>query len=242
MNQLKNFLQGFNNFNLIDIGTGVGNFISIITSLTSDYSKITGIDTSERMIAVASKNFSDNDRIQFKVMDANHLDVDSESFDIVSLSNSLHHLSDISKTISEMERVVKCNGVILIHEMISDHLNELQISHRLLHHFAAEVDRELGMVHGETYTRDEIVDLLKKYSNFELLSYWPMDQGDTPEVTEEDLQGLIQLVDRVVMRVQDSPRFEYYKSKAEEIKKYILEHGYEGCTQMMYVLKKQPQN
>ena len=44
MEKLKEILNGYNKPSILDIATGVGSFISIITQLTENYSKIIGID------------------------------------------------------------------------------------------------------------------------------------------------------------------------------------------------------
>ena len=76
---------------------------------------------------------------------------EDNSFDIISLSNSLHHLENPKEIFAEMERVLAQYGIIIINEMISDGLSKRQKSHLKLHHFAAEVDRALGGTHNETF-------------------------------------------------------------------------------------------
>lgn len=238
MKKLTELLKRYPQFQMLDIGTGVGNFIMTVQQLTDDYQKIVGIDYSERMIELARKNFAEDKRIEFTLMDVNDSLFDDETFDIVSLSNSLHHLSDIKKTLEEMRRLVKPEGVILIHEMISDGLNDKQMSHKLLHHFSAEIDRELGLMHNDTYTRDEIIHIFNEHSNLTIDSFLPVIPETLESATDEEVEGILQLVDRLVSRAKDSDKIDYFTSKAEEIKKYIREHSYEGCTQMIYVLKK----
>ncbi len=54
---------------------------------------------------------------------------------------TLHHLSDKTKVIEEMKRVLKTNGIFIINEMFCDYQNEAQMSHVYVHHIGADIDR-----------------------------------------------------------------------------------------------------
>ncbi|MDD3171532.1 MAG: class I SAM-dependent methyltransferase [Bacilli bacterium] len=238
MKKLELLLQKYPDARVLDVGTGVGNFIGLLTSITENFKEITGIDKSERMIELASNNFQNKNYINFKVEDGNNMQYEDGIFDIVCLSNSLHHLDDIEATLKEMRRVVKATGIILINEMICDNLSKAQTSHMLLHHFSAEIDRELGITHNDTYTKKEIIDVLNSKSNMEIDDYWDVDFGETPEITKEDLDKMISLVDRLVSRIKDESRMDYFLKKAQEIKEYIRINSYDSTTEVIFVLKK----
>ena len=140
MRKLKNIIVSLNSPRILDVGTGNGNFIRVLTSLEADFKSAVGIDVLNSSITSCEANFND-ERISFVKMNALNMDFEDNSFDVVSLSNSLHHLLDIEDTLKEMERVLAPGGVIIICEMINNNLNKKQKSHLQLHHFAAEIDR-----------------------------------------------------------------------------------------------------
>ena len=146
MIKLGRFLKHFENPKILDVGTGNGNFIKMIMSITDYYEEIIGIDNLDIAISTATKNFTD-ERIKIVKMDALKMDFEDGYFDLVCLSNSLHHLADIPTMIKEMERVIKPGGYLLINEMMSDGLSARQKGHVKIHHFAAEIDRETGGTH-----------------------------------------------------------------------------------------------
>ena len=111
METLKKYLEETNKKSFLDIGTGPGNFIHFLKSLYDDFEKVVGIDISERAIVAAKKNNKD-ERITFEKLDAYEMYYDDKSFDVICLSNSLHHLKDISKLLLEMKRVLKDDGFI----------------------------------------------------------------------------------------------------------------------------------
>ncbi len=104
--------------NILDIATGSGGFISFLRDNLKDYSEITGIDCSERSIEAARKAHS-QPNIHFQLMDATHLDFPDSHFDTVCMANSLHHMADLPTVLSEMLRVCKPGGNIIISEMYS---------------------------------------------------------------------------------------------------------------------------
>ena len=159
------------------------------------------------------------------------------TFDIVCLSNSLHHLVDIPATMKEMQRVVKPSGAILINEMRSDELGETQISHRMLHHFAAEIDRSLGLVHDETFSKETILAHLSQNKTWHVDEEWNMELPQNEPATTDEIDQLCTTVDRLINRIKDEPLRQTFIAKGESVKAYLRSHGFDGATQLLVVLK-----
>jgi ubiquinone/menaquinone biosynthesis C-methylase UbiE len=238
MNKLKQFLESVPKAKILDVGTGRGNFISLIDHLYKDYEKMVGIDIFEPAINSASKFFENNPKIKIVNKDINNNDFPAEHFDIVCLSNSLHHLEDKKLTFQSMERLVKPEGYIIFNEMMKDNLNKKQISHLLLHHFAAKIDREIGRTHDETYNRSEIVDVIKEFTDFKVIDFWDMEVLEAGEPSEEEVKGFAGTVDRLLLQIADESIRANFNVEAEEIKDYILENGVEACTQLIVITQK----
>ncbi|MBN2540472.1 MAG: class I SAM-dependent methyltransferase [Bacilli bacterium] len=237
MERLQTFLKQIPNAKILDVGTGVGNFIGLIDYLHKDYEKIVGIDIMDRMVSLASKNFEDNEKVKIVKRDILDTGFPSAHFDIVCLSNSLHHLADVDGTFEAMEELVKPGGYLLFNEMRSDELNEEQISHRLIHHFSAKLDRELGMVHDDTFTKQEIIDQIKTHSNCEIIDYWEMEVP-VSKPSKEEIEQMTKTVDALLNRIQNEEIIARYKAEAEAIKEYIRLHGIQACTQILVVARK----
>lgn len=235
MERLKKILDSKNTLRILDLATGVGSFIHIISNLTNKYDEIIGIDTSERAIEAAKKNFSD-DRITFLKMDALDMSFEDNSFDIVCLSNSLHHILDIKKTISEMERVLKPGGFLLFNEMFSDVEDPEQLTHVKMHHFWAEIDRLNNVIHNETMQRKEIIDTLIDNSNLNIIEKWNM-VTEEQELTKENYEWLKKTLDSSLDRVSESSQFKYFKDKSKVLKERLEEIGFKSATQLVVVMK-----
>ncbi len=235
MEKLREHLNTLHRPKVLDVGTGGGNFIKLIASLYDDYESIVGIDSLDIAISSARKSFPD-ERITFEKMDAHSMTFDDNVFDVICLSNSLHHLRTPNVIFKEMERVLKKNGIIIVNEMMSDNLSVKQITHLKLHHFAAEIDRELGDTHNETYKREEILNILKRISTLTVKDSWDLEFEEQVENSKEEIDWLIKTIDRLSERVQDEERKKFYKQKGERIKEYVLKEGFDSATQLLVIL------
>lgn len=236
MKKLGAFLNHLDNPKILDVGTGNGNFIRIIQSLSDKFEEIIGIDELQIAVNAATKNF-DDERIKFIKMDAFDMDFEDDYFDLVCLSNSLHHLSDVNGMLAEMERVLKPGGCLLVNEMKSDGLNARQKAHLKIHHFAAEIDRETGATHNETFTAKQMLELLEKECNLTIKDVWDLKHERPESNSEEEIEWLCKTIDRVQEKLVAEDRKEYYRKKGEKVKKYIKRVGFDSATQVIVVLK-----
>ena len=129
-------------------------------------------------------------------------------------------------------------GVIIICEMISNNLNKKQKSHLEMHHFASEIDRERGSIHYKTFTDKEILKLLSEQSSLDIKDAWELVIPETAVISDKEIEWLFETIDRVQERIEGSERIEYYRKKADKVKKYIIKYGFESATQIIVVLGK----
>jgi ubiquinone/menaquinone biosynthesis C-methylase UbiE len=236
MKRLQDYLAQYHNPKILDVGTGRGNFIQIIKMLNDDFSEIIATDLDDRLLEFNKESFKDDLRIKFVNDNILETKLSEGYFDIVCLSNTLHHLTDFKDTFSGMFKLLKDGGIIIINEMIADNLNPSQISHRLLHHFAAKVDREIGRVHDETFTKAELVSRVKKIVEERIVDTWNLDFEDNE--IDYNNSAYENLIDRLVQMVNNKESFTEFKTEAETIKEYIKIHGFQSATQVVMIIKK----
>lgn len=100
----------------IDLGCGTGWYLKNI----SEYGyEMTGIDHSGSLVETARQNNSSG-RARVETGDILDLKFGAESFDFAYCINSLHHLrdnSELAKALSEIYRVLKKGGLLIVHEL-----------------------------------------------------------------------------------------------------------------------------
>jgi ubiquinone/menaquinone biosynthesis C-methylase UbiE len=221
---------------ILDVATGGGGFINILKENLKDFTEITGIDINERPLEAARKSHS-QENIHFLRMDATRLDFPDGHFDTVCIANSLHHMADLNSVLSEMLRVCKPGGNFFISEMYRDGQSETQLTHVLLHHWWGAVDMAEGIPHYETFTRQQIIELVGKLGLHHLKFYEEKDlEGDPrdPELIRE-LDGII---DRYIQRSQALIDGVKLCQRGEELRQRVHEVGFHGATSLLMIGEK----
>lgn len=110
-NKLKEIKKPKESINILDIGCGPG-FFSII--LAKAGYKVTAIDYTSKMIEKAKENCGDLvSKINFIKMDAQNLQFNDESFDVVVSRNLTWNLEKPFTAYKEWIRVLKKKGILL---------------------------------------------------------------------------------------------------------------------------------
>jgi len=141
---------------VLDLATADGAVIRTLMKALRDYDSFVGIDYSEEEVKRAKEAF-DEEPVKILQMDAEDMEFEDGSFDTVSISHSLHHLANIDVVLSEMMRVVKPGGHVIVQENYSDPgQTEAQMTDMLAAHWDAEIDTLLGETHFKTLRKRKI--------------------------------------------------------------------------------------
>lgn len=177
---------------VLDVATGTGGFVQTLKENLASYDEITGVDNSQRAAEEFPKAFPESN-IHFRPMDAMHLDFPADRFDTVSISFSLHHLSEPRSVLHEMMRVLRPGGYLIVAEMICDDQKDTQMSHVLLHHWWGAVDRARGITHNETYSRHQVLEFTQELNLDHPVDYLISDVSEDPHDPEtiEHMQSII---------------------------------------------------
>jgi SAM-dependent methyltransferase len=178
---------------LLDVATGGGRFIEKLDRYFKDIDEVVGIDISDDHFAEISQRLKDH-RVSLLVMDAANLEFADESFDTVAMAAGMHHMDDVAPALSEMMRVLRAGGTLVLREMFRDGLNEKQTTDLLQHDWQAKVGRLLGVSHYPSLTRQEIIDyvaglgLTRFDTEIDACDDCPRSRGETveKEITEMD--------------------------------------------------------
>ena len=115
--------------------------------------RLTGIELSRNMLAIAQRRADDLDRpVELRMGDAEALDLPSAAFDTVVCTFSLCSIPDHRKALAEMARVLRPGGVLLLADHVASSVPMLRAGQRVL---------ELGTIPlgGEHFLRRPIKDV-----------------------------------------------------------------------------------
>ena len=145
---------------VLDVATGSGDFIDILMKALKDYDGFVGVDISRKDLESAKKRFGDRP-VKLVEMNAELLEFEDDSFDMVCMAYSLHHLDRVSRVLAEMRRVLKPGGIFIIQEEFCDgKQTEAQKTDILQHAWEAQIDSLLGKTHKTTFTKHRIEEAI----------------------------------------------------------------------------------
>lgn len=97
----------------LDVGCGTGAFTSVILEACAPKS-IVGIDAMETQLVGAKSRVTD-ERVDFRVGDAQALPFDDDAFDAAASALVLNFVPDHKKMVTEMKRVVRPSGAVAVY-------------------------------------------------------------------------------------------------------------------------------
>jgi ubiquinone/menaquinone biosynthesis C-methylase UbiE len=95
----------------LDVGCGPGGDVAEMARLMPDGTEVSGLDTSETMIAEARRRTAGlGPRVSLRVGDAADLPYQDQAFDICRAATVLQHVPDPARVVREMARVTRPGG------------------------------------------------------------------------------------------------------------------------------------
>lgn len=99
---------------IADVGTGTG---FVLHGLLDRAVQLVGFDESQQMLDVARANFAPYPQVQFRQAEGQHLPAEDNAFDAVFANMYLHHAPAPEAAISEMVRILKPGGKLVITDL-----------------------------------------------------------------------------------------------------------------------------
>lgn len=113
---------------VLDVACGTGILTPILLEAVGEGGEVKGIDFAPEMVKRArAKNFGPN--VRFLVADVMDMPFEDESFDQVFCNGALPHFPDIPASLSEMKRVLRAGGrLVICHASSREQINETHCS------------------------------------------------------------------------------------------------------------------
>jgi methionine biosynthesis protein metW len=113
---------GFNNWifsnyqitdeiNVLELGCGTGELWKSNLDSINKMKQLVITDFSSDMVETTRAVIGNRDNVNYEIMDIQNVSFEKETFDIVIANMLLHHVNDIAKALSEVNRVLKNGGI-----------------------------------------------------------------------------------------------------------------------------------
>lgn len=216
---------------VLDVATGSGNFADHLRTEYEGIGTITGIDVSPNGLERSRKALEKIDDMLTVCMDSSELAFPAGSFDMVCISNSLHHMARLDDALAEMMRVLRPGGYFLVREMYSDNQTEAQMMHVLMHEWWATIDTLNGIPHFSTFPRKEILlvcgglDLEEMIvADYSFLESDPLDR--------EVIDRINGAIDTYIARIEDPQSNSELARRGEQLRNRLHNVGFHRATSL----------
>lgn len=236
MKPLQLFFEDKTVNRVLDIGTGTGDFMKVLNDTFGDSTQLVGIDPGEQWLTMARSRFHDNKHIEFKCMGSEQLQFEDNFFDVVSISNAMHHLENIEQSFNEMKRVVRPDGWIIVNEISDGDLSEAQENQKMLHHFKSFVDRSHGISHRETWTQDGILSIIEE-NGIHPEHHFAHHKMKKANFDELFLDEKYHEMESLLEELQGRPEYDQKKDLLPLFKERLKKYGFQIATQLLVIGK-----
>ncbi len=216
---------------ILDVATGRGDFILALKESLGGYGSFIGIDVKGGP-SWQGEEF-DPKWVTFIEMDAAELKFPDEEFDLVAISNSLHHMPNPEKTLAEMMRVLKPGGWFVFKEMFTDGQTEIQQTHTMLHQWCGRIDTEAGISHKSPYLKKELAAFLIA-TGIEGWQYYEDSDLTQDPFDPETLKEMDELIDRY----KEKTCRDELKEEGEALRSRVKMVGFQLATELFAIGRK----
>jgi ubiquinone/menaquinone biosynthesis C-methylase UbiE len=222
---------------ILDVATGRGNALDSLLAAAPENGIVVGVDLSRLGMVTARPN-RPRAKLHLAQMDAGRLGFPAGTFDLVSLSMSMHHLTELRGVLEDMLRVLPEGGYLLVAEMYRSVDTHEQQTHVLLHDWWAEIDLSLGKPHYPTFERNEIARILE---GLNLQQVWSSEisgpENDDP-TDPEKVDILLNVCDEYIERAKQHAKAGQLVARGQELKKRVTTVGLLWAPAVVYLGRK----
>lgn len=105
--------------NVLDVGCGVGHWAMVLAAVLHRDARVTGVDPEPNWVRLAAARAADAglaERFEYRKGAAENLPFPDDSFDLTTCQTVLIHTSDPSAALTEMRRVTRPGGLVVVAE------------------------------------------------------------------------------------------------------------------------------
>ena len=96
---------------VLELGCGTGELWKSNSDFIDKMKQLVITDFSKDMVKTTKSVIGNRDNVNYEIMDIQKISFENETFDIVIANMLLHHVNDIPKALSEVNRILKTGGI-----------------------------------------------------------------------------------------------------------------------------------
>ncbi|MFW9905652.1 MAG: class I SAM-dependent methyltransferase [Candidatus Thorarchaeota archaeon] len=248
MKDIRESLKAISSENALDVATGDGIFIRLLMKTIKDFESFTGIDISPKNLERASR-LNKRAVAKFNKMDGRDLDFPDDLFDLVSISESLHHIENPHLVLKEIYRVLQPNGYFVLQESISDENQEKsRVSDVLLHDFISGNDVLRGLFHRGFFKQQDIIQMVRESGFIDINAFFSRIslkcdlckylEDCTDSMSKKNINKGLREVTRSLKHVKAYSQYFDIKKEASKLRKIIRQNGYSPASVVFIIAQK----
>ena len=212
---LKNRISSIDAGSLLDVAVGRGEFLKFVMGAFRSWQSAAGLDFDPELLKTAQEEFTGSPVI-LVYSSALTMPFTDHCFDTITMSNAMHHISDLEPLFTEFNRVCKSPGLVIVNEMLNEGVSDMQETYMLYHRLIAEMDNQLGQYHREPYTLKEITTLIKA-SQMQVLEQFTHSEITGDAMNIHEIQAMSERLNRRVDRLRGTDFYYLYKNKVKDV-------------------------
>jgi arsenite methyltransferase len=99
---------------ILDVGCGPGYYVSEVLDRVGETGSVTGVDSSQQMLAIAAERCAGRGNVMFKEGDAAALPVAGGTYDAALSVQVLEYVEDVKAALADIHRVLRPGGRVVI--------------------------------------------------------------------------------------------------------------------------------
>ena len=151
---------------LIDVACGTGDIAKLFSDINQNKSKIVCVDFNQKMLCAGKKRLKNYKNIKWKLLNAENLNLPSNSFDFYTISFGLRNTKNINKSIREAYRVLKKGGRFFCLEFSKIQNQNLEILYKNYSKFIPTIGK---IIVGESKPYEYLIESIENFINQEEL-------------------------------------------------------------------------
>jgi ubiquinone/menaquinone biosynthesis C-methylase UbiE len=235
MHALKTKLGTYDAGVLLDAAVGRGDFLKFAVKSFRSWKSAAGIDNDPEALEIAAKELNGIPVILIlgSVLSMPFI---NHYFDTVTLSNTIHHIEDLDSLFSEVHRVCKSHGVIIINEMINESHSEMQENYMLYHRFVADIDNQSGRYHHEPFTLKDLLSIIKS-SESQMLDYFVHAENTDNTLISIEIEAMSERLNKKIALLRGTDYYYFFENKASDLIARLAKTGIQKPKHVTFVLQ-----